>query len=147
MEVPTRKIRAEANRPGFSGLEITNTELGDRVEAALAAKLGWTPLVGPAAGRARQGAFDLIDENGMYVEVKAVSVFAKEYKIKSGARANTRKTNFGNGHGVKFGTVMAIVEQRPNGKLKAWLYRREGVGCFRLGADGLGWEFVGKVTV
>lgn len=146
MEFP-KKGNAKEIRPGYSGLEITNTELGDRVEAALALKLGWTPLVGALAGTVRQGAFDLIDENGMYVEVKAVSVHAAEYKVKSGARANTRKTRMAEGHGWKAGTVMAIVEQKPSGKLKAWVYRRPGIGCFRLGPSGEGWAFVGKVTV
>jgi hypothetical protein len=146
MEFPKRGIRKEI-RPGYSGLEVTNTELGDRVEAALATKWGWTPLVGPLAGKARQGTFDLIDEEGTYVEVKAVSVHAAEYKVKTGALANTRKTRFGHENGVRIGTVMAIVEQKPSGKLKAWVYRRNGIGCFRLGPNGAGWAFVGKVTV
>src|SRR3954451_1838788 len=108
MEFP-KKGSAKEIRPGYSGLEITNTELGDRVEAALATRLGWTPLVGALAGTVRQGAFDLIDETGMYVEVKAVSVHAAEYKVKSGARANTRKTRMPNGKGIQGGAGTAEV--------------------------------------
>lgn len=134
-------------RPGYSGLEMSNTELGDVVERALAVKLGWTPLVGAGAGTGRQGPFDLIDENGMYVEVKACSVYAAEYKVKSDARATMRKANAMRALGVKGGTVLAVVERRRSGKLVAWVYRRDGVGCFRLGANGVGWEFVGKVKV
>ena len=128
-------------RPGYSGFEITNTEFGDLVERALVERLGWKALVGASAGKARQGSFDMIDERGRRVEVKACSVYASEYKVKTGARANGRKQNIGGD------TVMVIVERTPRGKLRGWVYRREGIGNFRLGLDGLAWEFVGKVKV
>lgn len=143
---PPKMIKTDLSRPGFSGLEMTNTELGDLVEAALAKRWGWEPLVGAGAGKTRQGPFDLIDERGVYVEVKACSVYAKEYKVKSDARAVTRKGAAAAAMGVEFGTVMVIVE-RKGGKLRGWVYRREGVGCFRLGANPVGWEFVGKLKV
>jgi hypothetical protein len=130
--------------PGYSGLEMTNTELGDLVEYALFRRLGWTPLVGDAAGKVRQGPFDMIDENGVYVEVKAMTVFAKEYKIKMSSHAMTAKVLKAEG---AVGTVIVVVERRPSGKLRGWVYRRSGLGNYRLGDDGSAWEFVGKVKI
>lgn len=135
-------------RPGFSGLEMTNTELGDLVERALVRKLGWTPLVGAAAGKVRQGPFDMVDERGMYVEVKACSVYAGEYKVKPSVVAIEAKLAAAASMGVEAGTVMVIVDRSlKSGKLRGFVYRRPGLGCFRLGMSGVNWEFVGKVKV
>jgi hypothetical protein len=134
-------------RPGFSGLEMTNTELGDLVEAALVRELGWTPLVGASAGKVRQGPFDLIDENGAHVELKACSVYASEYKVKPSMATMISKMEAAALKGVETATVIAIVDRTRKGKLKAWVYRRPGLGCFRLGMTGVNWEFVGKVKV
>lgn len=135
-------------RPGFSGLEMTNTELGDLVEAALVRKFGWTPLVGAGAGKVRQGPFDMVDDRGMYVEVKACSVYAAEYKVKPSAHAVEAKMKAASEMGVEAGTVIAIVDRDlKSGKLKAWVYRRPGLGCYRLGTSGVNWEFVGKAKV
>lgn len=138
---PSRVERDTTIRPGYCGLELTNTEFGDLVEGALAKRMRWTPLVGALAGKARQGTFDMLDERGVRVEVKAVTVYAQEYKVKSSARANGRKQNIGGA------TVMVVVERTKQGKLRGWVYRRDAIGCFRLGPSGLGWDFVGKLKV
>ena len=44
---------------------------------------------------------------------------------------------------VPVGTIIAVVDL----KKRAWIYRRDGLGSFRLGDTGLGWTFVGKVKV
>src|SRR5262245_29139498 len=142
---PPRPREGVAPRPGFSGLEMTNTELGDRVEAALADSLGWTPLVGAGAGKVRQGPFDMIDENGMYVEVKACSVYAKEYKIKSSAHA--LRSKMAAALEVEVGSVIVVVERTKKMKLRGWVYRRSGLGCFRLGPSGEAWEFVNTIKI
>lgn len=139
-------------RPGYSGLEMTNAELGDLVEAALVRKFEWTPLVGASAGRVRQGPFDLIDENGCYTEVKACSVYASEYKVKPDMATMMRKMEAAaklgkDGIAAPTSTVLAVVERTRKGKLVAHVYRRPGLGCFRLGMSGVGWEYVGKARV
>ena len=144
MKPPVRIKPEKPIRPGYSGVELTNTELGDLVEAALVRRFGWKPLVGRLAGVARQGSFDMVDERDMLVEVKAVTVYASEYKVKTGARANGRKVERALELGRASATVMAVVYRSPRGKLKCAVYRRDGVGCFRLGPSGLGWDFVGK---
>lgn len=141
---PARVEPVSVIPPGYSGLEMTNTELGDLVEYALYRERGWTPLVGAGAGKVRQGPFDMIDENGWSVEVKACSVFASEYKIKLSNHAMTAKMMAADG---KVGIVIVVVERRPSGKLRGWIYRRAGLGNFRLGPDGSAWEFVGKVKI
>jgi hypothetical protein len=125
---------------------MTNTELGDLVEAALARVLGWKPLVGHGAGTVRQGAFDMIDERGVYVEVKACSVYAKEYKVKTGAHAQIAKMEKAAELGLQMGTVIVVVKRTSKG-LKGSVYRRDSLGNFRLGDDGSAWEFVGKVKI
>lgn len=133
--------------PGSTGLEMTTTELGDAVERALSVKLEWTPLVGAGAGKVRQGPFDMIDEDGSYVEVKAFSVHAGEFKAKYSAHSLQMKMIAAARMGVKTATVFVIVERSAKGKLIGWAYRREGIGNYRLGMEAAGWEFVGKVKV
>jgi len=128
---------------GWSALGMSNMELGDRVEAAIVDQLGWTPLVGARAGRVRQGPFDLIDPKGRVVEVKACAVGAKEYKIKSSAHSVLAKVKAAREMGATPCSLIAVVE--ANGR--AWLYRRNGIGCFRLPRDGAGWKFVGNVQI
>lgn len=145
---PPDKIKPENPiPPGYSGVGLTNTELGDLAEAALVRRFGWKPLVGRAAGTARQGSFDMVDEHDQLVEVKAVTCYAAEYKVKSSARSNGRKVARALETGKASATVMAVVYRSPRGRLKCAVYRREGVGNFRLGPRGLGWEFVGKAGV
>jgi hypothetical protein len=126
---------------------MTTTELGDAVERALVRKLEWTPLVGAEAGKVRQGPFDLIDEDGAYVEVKAFSVHAGEYKAKYSTHSLTMKMIRACELKVETATVFVIVERNAKGKLVGWVYRRDGIGNYRLGMEAAGWEFVGKVKV
>lgn len=112
----------------MSCLGLTNTELGDRVEAALAEKPGWKALVGKSAGRARQGAFDLEAPDGAWCELKACSADAAEWKVKSKAREITNKLGAAHAAGRKPATLLAVVFD----DLSCVVYRRDGLGCFRL---------------
>lgn len=128
---------------GWSSLGMSNMELGDRVEHAIAEQLGWTPLVGALAGKVRQGPFDLMDPKGRVCEVKACSVLAAEYKVKPSAHSIMAKVAAAEKLGVKPCTVLAVVEADG----RAWVYRKNGLGSFRLPRDGAGWKFVGTVQI
>lgn len=128
---------------GWSAMGMSNMALGDKVEHAIADQLGWTPLVGARAGRVRQGPFDLMDPKGRVCEVKACSVGAAEYKVKPSAHATLAKMKAAREMGVKPCTVLAIVEDDG----RTWIYRRRGLGSYRLPRDGAGWKFVGIVQI
>jgi hypothetical protein len=125
---------------GLSASGRTNTALGDLVEAAIAKALGWKHLV---AGT-RVGPFDLETPDGVLCEVKACSVYASEYKAKPKAREVLAKVEAAAKLGKDTATVIAVVEDD-----EAWIYRRAGLGCFRLAADGegRGWVFEGVVKL
>jgi len=139
MKVPKRLKREGEVRMGMSGLGMTNTELGDRVEAALAKRAGWKAL----HSTYRQGSFDVEGPDGIWYEVKACSVYASEYKAKPSAKDVREKLAYALGCDREPGTIIAVVDK----KMRAWIYRRDGLGSFRLGDTGLGWTFVGKVKV
>jgi hypothetical protein len=113
---------------GYSKLGLTNTELGDRVEAALASQPGWKALVGKSAGAARQGAFDIQAPDGAWCELKACAADAAEWKIKSKAREITSKVRAAAEADRQAASLIAIVFD----DLSAVVFRREGLGCFRL---------------
>jgi len=122
---------------------MTNTELGDRVEGALAELPRWRALVGKKAGKARQGNFDVEAPDGMWCEVKAVTVFAGEYKVKPKAREVKRKEDGALAAGKRDGMVIVIVDEDGT----CHVYRRPHVGAFRLGPLGLGWLYEGKTEI
>src|SRR5262245_29390498 len=140
---PARKTPKKRAAPGMSHLGMTNTELGDRVEGALADLPRWRALVGKKAGRARQGIFDLEAPDGSWVEVKACTVFAAEYKSKPSRASVGAKVDGALKAGRTPSTVIAIVEEDGT----VHVYRRPGVGAFRLGPQGLGWLYEGKVQI
>ncbi len=140
---PPKRQSAPPVRPGMTALGMSASRLGDLTEAAIVEQLGWTPLVGALAGKARQGAFDLQAPDGTWIELKAVTVFAAEYKVKPTAQDVREKLAHAEKHDAPCATVIAVVA----GNGKARLYRREGLGCFRLGAEGRDWDYVGKVKV
>lgn len=140
---PARKEPKRPPRPGYCGLGMTNTELGDRVEAALAEMPRWRALVGKKAKKARQGPFDTQAPDGMWCEVKAITVFASEYKVKPKAREVTRKAGEALKAGKRDGVVICVVEEDGT----THVYRRPGVGAYRLGPLGLGWLYEGKTAI
>jgi len=122
------RARAEGEAMnGYSKLGMTNTEMGDRVEAALAA-IGWKPL----NGQYRQGAFDLEAPDGAWVEVKACSESAAEWKVKMKAREMAGKAAAAATAGKLPAIVIAVVRD----DLTCDVYRRDGLGCFRLPKGG-----------
>jgi hypothetical protein len=140
---PPARVPSALARNGFSGRGESASLFGDKVEAAIVEQLGWKPLVGALAGKQRQGAFDLEAPNGTWVELKAMTVFAREYKVKPTARDIVEKLAHAAKHNRTAATVAAVVDERG----RAWLYWREGLGAFRLPSDGMNWEFIGKVKI
>jgi len=140
---PQRQTPARYVAPGMTAFGISSSRLGDLVELALAEQLGWVPLVGALAGTQRQGAFDLQAPDGTWCEVKAVTVFASEYKVKPTAKDLADKVKWARDAGKATATVMVIVRADRVGMI----YRREGLGCFRMGMNGLNWNYVGKVKI
>lgn len=117
---------------------MTNTELGDRVEAAIARLPGWKslhPLV-------RQGSFDVESPTGVWVEVKACSEDA-EWKMKPKAREVVEKLAHAERNGRKVGSIIAVVSR----DLTARIWYRDELRAWRLPADGRGWTLVGEVTI
>ncbi len=150
MVPPARKAPTAPVRNGFSGLGLSNSLLGDLIEEAVVKFLpGSKHLVGSLAGRQRQGAFDIEDRDGIWIEIKAMTVFAAEYKIKSKAVEISEKIAWANKHDRDIATIIAIVEEPKPGKRKArvTLWRRDHIGCFRLPADGRGFEYLGALKV
>lgn len=137
--VPKRVVPSVRASNGFSALGLSNTVLGDRVEAALVRLPGWKAL----HTTYRQGAFDVEGPDGVWYEVKACSVFASEYKAKPKAHEIRSKMNALARASREGGMIIAVVDE----KLRAWIYRRPGLGAFRLPSDGRGWEFVGRVKL
>lgn len=142
---PVQIAGSPLTRPGYAAgpSGLTATQLGDKVEAAIAGLKGWKALVGATAGRTRQGAFDVQAPDGTWCEVKAVTVWAREYKVKPSAKDILEKLAWAAEHGRAAATVIAVVDADGT----AWIYRRAGLGCFRLAANGMGWTYDGKVKI
>ncbi len=140
---PTPKEPKRYVAPGFTALGLSSAALGDLVESALVEQLNLRALVGTAAGKARQGAFDMEMPDGVWVEVKAMTVFAKEYKVKPTRHSMEQKMAWAEAHGRETGTLAVIVDERGRGRC----YFRAGLGCYRLGLSGLNWTYIGKVKV
>lgn len=133
---------------GYSKFGMTNTELGDRVEAALAARPGWKALVGKGGSGYRQGAFDLEAPDGAWCELKACAFDAMEWKVKSKAREVMSKVRAAEDADRMPATLIAVVWD----DLSAAVYRRDGLGCWRLPKAGVysgdvrGWTKVAQLN-
>jgi hypothetical protein len=137
---PAPRGTARKTVGGYASNGMTMTALGDAVERAIADQLGWRDL--SAERGIRQGAFDLETPEGELVEVKACSVEASEYKAKPKASEVARKRAFAEAAGQSAATVIAVVEGTS-----ALIYKKSGLGAFRLPADARGWTFEGTVTI
>lgn len=119
---------------GFSATGETNTQLGDRVEAALIEQMGYADF---HPGQ-RHGPFDVRSGQTVY-EVKAVTRAGTEYKTKLKACEVQGKLDHAHAQGLLAATMMVVVDG-PTG----WVYAREGVGSWRLGPK---WAYVGQVEL
>jgi len=114
---------------------LTNTALGDLVEAAVVDQLGAESLL--PEGK-RQGPLDLrLGEYGF--EVKSCARTAKEYKAKPKKREAEEKRAAAIEHGLKPGTMIVVVDEAVG-----YVYWREGIGAFRLTSE---WQFGGTVEL
>jgi len=128
---------------GYSCSGVTNTELGDRVEAALVAQLGWSNLH-PGS---RWGRLDVtFTLNGVAVgaEVKAVSVRAAEFKAKMKAGERLEKEQAAAQAGLAPATVIVVV--MDDGLAQVWA--ANGITSARLtpGSD-TAWFYQGTVQL
>lgn len=124
-----------SNVPGLS-----NAKLGYLVEKALAKHLGFE-LAHPSRP---QGPFDLLKGDNAY-EVKAMTVGAREYKVKSSKVAIERKRKHAKLHRLKPHTIIAVVDATAT---MAYAYVRPGVGAFRLPNTMVrGWKYLGAVPL
>ena len=119
---------------GFTASGLTNTELGDRVEAALIEQMSFKS----ALGGKRQGPIDVIAE-GYAFEVKAVTRQAQEYKCKPKKHEVAEKLAAAESMGLDPAMVMVVVDGS-----EGWVYAREGIGAFRLTTK---WSHLGTVTL
>ena len=119
---PPEPTPVAGNRAGgFTASGLTNTELGDRVEASLT-QLGFQSALD---GR-RQGPFD-VTYGDLACEVKACTRQAREYKVKPKKAEVERKQQAATEAGLRPATVMVVVDDEIG-----HVYWREGLGAFRL---------------
>jgi hypothetical protein len=131
---PAPRGRARRKGKGYAANGMTNTELGDRVEAALVEQLGFESALD---GR-RQGAFDLRLGDRVF-EVKAVTVESSEFKMKPKRVEVERKLAAARRSGTTPASIIAVVDGK-----RVLVYWRDGIGAFRLNAD---WHFAGTVAI
>jgi hypothetical protein len=122
---------------GMAAIGITNTALGDKVEAALQKTMGFEN----AHPGSRKGKFDLL-WNGHAYEVKAVSRSATEYKAKPKAHEIAEKRDFALEN--KLQPHIMIVVYDPE-KRRLFVYSKPGVGAYRLTTPKAGWQFHGSI--
>jgi hypothetical protein len=123
-------------RPGgHTASGLTNTELGDAVEAALVAQLGFARALEPGV---RQGPIDVT--LGEYaVEVKAITREACEYKAKPKKREVAEKLAAAEELGLDPALVIVVVDGDTG-----WVYLRPGIGAYRLTKH---FEYLGQVAL
>ena len=119
---------------GFAANGMTNTELGDWVEATIAEHFGCVSLLDGV----RQGAFDLQCGDRVF-EVKACTVQASEYKMKPKKEEVSRKRAAAKRSRKIACSMIAVVDRGT-----VYVYWREGIGAFRLTPD---WNYAGSVKV
>lgn len=120
---------------GFTASGLTNTELGDRVERAIAEQLA---VASALPDNRRQGAFDL-EDGDLVFEVKACTVEATEFKMKPKKAEVERKLAAAKKRRATPASVIAVVDGS-----RALVYWRLGIGAFRLTPD---WHFAGEVEL
>lgn len=124
---------------GYSYVNLSNTELGKRVEHALAEHLGFT-LTHPDRNT---GPFDLACGDNVF-EVKAVTRGAGEYKAKPKSHEVQAKRAAADKAGVKPHIMIAVVDADSE---TVSAYSKPGLGAFRLTAPKNGWRYHGTVPV
>jgi hypothetical protein len=141
--LPTPQGRPGGTHGGFASNGLTNTRLGDLVEAALAAELGWQTL---HPGQ-RQGPLDFqvdLDGTAYGVEVKSVSIGAAEFKAKMKAHERAEKLAECERLGLAPMTVIAVVDDHGG----AAVFGAEGITCARLSPHSeTSWRLLGTVQV
>jgi hypothetical protein len=135
-QAPPAPLGRGGYRPGgVTAAGQTSTELGDAVEAALVAQLGFERALAPGV---RQGPIDVFAGDYAF-EVKAVTRQACEYKAKPKKREVAQKL----AAAAQMGKVPAMVMVVVDGA-RGWAYWREGIGAFRL-TDR--WQFAGQLVL
>ena len=139
---PSRTPPSPGGRPGgkaggFTASGLTNTELGDAVEAAIIR--GLKVFTSDLPEGKRQGAFDLRVGDRVF-EVKSCTVQATEYKAKPKKEEVTRKLKAARRRKLKPCTIIAVVDGK-----RVHVYWREGLGAFRLTYAQGAWNYAGAV--
>ena len=115
---------------------LSNADLGELVERALARELGLDRYPGTA--------FDLQTPDGQTAyEVKACSVGSGEYKIKAKGAEMRAKAAEASARGITPAVVIAIVDAAG----VIYAYARDGLGAFRLTGPERGWRFLGTARL
>jgi hypothetical protein len=141
-QIPTPQGDA-AHAAGFSSCGLTNTALGDAVEAALVEQLDWSPLHEGSRWGRLDVAFTLRGRK-VGAEVKAVSVHAREFKAKM--KASERLEKLDEAQRLRLDPATVIVVVMDDGYGLVWA--AEGIVSARLSAGSdTAWFYQGKVKV
>jgi SPP1 gp7 family putative phage head morphogenesis protein len=133
-------MKGQHKAGGLTAIGITNTELGDAVEAALVAHMGMH-YEHPTTDR--RGPLDVTIGKDSY-EVKSAVEEATEYKAKPRAAEVARKIAYAKQQGLVPHTMVVVYSEHER---KIYVYSKEGIGAYRLTSPENGWSFHGTVPL
>ena len=132
--------RGHGGGAGYAWEGMSNVELGEIVEDALIAEMGFvSALDRGGSSHVRKGAIDLLYGDAYAVECRAVTDDSHEYKIRMKPAEAARRNSAALGAGLQPVTVMVVVTGT-----KGHVYWREGIGSFRLNRM---WTYAGEVQL